>query len=93
MRHLPLLDIPHGRTIDFAGDDTTIQVHGSARSCVMGMKVRRRVAALNPVHVDRYSSEVADARHAPMSAPSHLRPAATHSGLGSPGSWPGGCSR
>jgi len=32
------------------------------------MEVRRCVAAFIPVHVNRYSSEVADPRHAPMLA-------------------------
>jgi hypothetical protein len=33
------LDIPQSRAIDIAGNDTTIQVHRSAQSCVMGMEV------------------------------------------------------
>jgi hypothetical protein len=39
---------------------------------VVGVKVRRCVAAFIPVHVNRNSSEVADPRHAPMLAPSHF---------------------
>jgi len=39
----------------------------------MGMEVGRRMAALIPVHMDRYSSEVADARHAPMLAVGFLK--------------------
>ena len=68
----PLLDIAEGRAIKIAGDDATVEVHGSARSGVMGMEVRRCVAAFIPIHVDRYSSEVADPRHAPMLALGHL---------------------
>ncbi len=54
-----LLNVPQSRALDIAGDDTTIQVHGRARSCVMGMEVGHRVAALILLHVNGYSSEVA----------------------------------
>lgn len=40
VRQRPLLDIPQGRGIDIAGDDSAIQVDGRTRSRVMGMEVR-----------------------------------------------------
>ena len=44
---------PHCRGIEIARNYAPIQVHGSARPCVMRMEVRRCVTAFIPVHVDR----------------------------------------
>ena len=78
--HRPLLDVAQSRAIDIAGDDATLEVHGSPRSRVMSMEVRHGVAAFIPVHIDRDSSEVADSRHARMLAP-YSRPAQNYADL------------
>jgi len=73
-------DVAQSRAIDGAGDDATVEVHGSPRSRVMGMEVRHGAAAFIPVHIDLNSSEVADSRHARMLA-SYSRPAQNYSDL------------
>jgi hypothetical protein len=64
MKRRPSLNQPHCCLINLAGDELAIDVDRCPLAAMVRMKVRRRVRALIPIHVDGDATEEADPRQA-----------------------------